>query len=171
MAAAAIAVLCERRGPVFFSSERVGLGGRPFRCHKFRTMTHGAGPSGPLAPKDSSDERITPLGRVLRTWSVDELPQLWNVLAGSMSLVGPRPLPVSEVEHLRAEPDHSRWEEVRHRVRPGLTGLWQTRGRSDLGPEDMARLDVDYVENWSLARDLAVLARTPFAVLSRRGAY
>jgi lipopolysaccharide/colanic/teichoic acid biosynthesis glycosyltransferase len=134
-------------------------------------MTHGAKPAGPLAAKDSLDERVTPLGRVLRMWSVDELPQLWNVLSGSMSLVGPRPLPVHEVDHLRREPDHTHWEEVRHRVRPGLTGLWQTSGRSDLGPEDMARLDVDYVENWTLARDLAILARTPFAVLSRCGAY
>lgn len=171
MAAAAALVALERCGPVFFARERVGLGGRTFRCHKFRTMAHGVEPLAPLADKHPADRRITPLGRVLRTWSLDELPQLWNVLVGEMSLVGPRPLPVGEVEHLKREPEHERWEEVRRRVRPGLTGLWQVNGRSDLDAEDMARLDIDYVENWSLVRDLAILARTPLAVLSRRGAY
>jgi lipopolysaccharide/colanic/teichoic acid biosynthesis glycosyltransferase len=171
MAATAVAVWARGGRPVFYASVRVGRGGKAFRCYKFRTMTHGARPSGPLAAKNSLDERVTHLGRVLRVWSIDELPQLWNVLAGSMSLVGPRPLPVSEVEHLRSEPEHARWAEVRHRVRPGLTGLWQTSGRSDLGPEDMARLDSDYAENWSLGRDLVILAKTPFVVLGRRGAY
>ncbi len=113
----------------------------------------------------TDDPRITKPGRFLRRFSIDELPQLWNVLWGDMSLVGPRPALPHEVARLTEE------EKLRHRVRPGLTGLWQVSGRANLTREDAARLDLYYVENWSLAQDLLILARTARAVLSSDGAY
>jgi exopolysaccharide biosynthesis polyprenyl glycosylphosphotransferase len=163
-------------GPVFFRQERVGLRGSTFRMHKFRTMAMDAEErlgelehlnehdGGPMF-KIRDDPRVTPLGRVLRRWSLDELPQLLDVLAGSMSLVGPRPPLLSEVERYE--------HEVRRRllVKPGITGLWQVSGRSDLSWEDTVRTDLSYVENWHLGLDLMIILRTLRAVLARSGAY
>jgi exopolysaccharide biosynthesis polyprenyl glycosylphosphotransferase len=163
-------------GPVLFRQERVGLGGRTFRMRKFRTMTEDAEErlgelehlnehaGGPLF-KIREDPRVTPVGRVLRRWSLDELPQLLDVLGGSMSLVGPRPPLLREVEQYESD--------VRRRllVKPGITGLWQVSGRSDLSWEESVRIDLSYVENWHLGLDLSIVLRTVWAVLRRSGAY
>jgi exopolysaccharide biosynthesis polyprenyl glycosylphosphotransferase len=162
-------------GGVLYRQERIGLGQRPFRCLKFRTMYSGADSAaadlrsqgdtdGPLF-KMRTDPRVTPVGRVLRRFSLDELPQLFNVLGGSMSLVGPRPPLPDEV----AEYGH----DVRRRllVKPGMTGLWQVSGRSDLTWAESVRLDLYYVENWSPLLDLQIIARTAIAVAGGRGAY
>jgi lipopolysaccharide/colanic/teichoic acid biosynthesis glycosyltransferase len=115
--------------------------------------------------KAADDPRVTAFGSWLRRWSIDELPQLWNVIRGDMSLVGPRPLPVNEDRRI-GEDFHARYE-----VRPGITGPWQVLGRSDIPFEDMVRLDYTYVMNWSLTEDVKVLVRTVSAVFQRRGAY
>lgn len=158
--------------PVLFSQTRVGRDGRAFRIWKLRTMrrTPGAlevdaGLQRLQPAKGRGDPRVTPLGRWLRRFSIDELPQLWNVLRGEMSLVGPRPLLPDEVTQV-ADPDRCRFH-----VRPGMTGLWQVSGRADLPLAEGARLDRYYVENWSAALDVAVLCRTAGAVLGGRGAY
>jgi exopolysaccharide biosynthesis polyprenyl glycosylphosphotransferase len=171
--AIAIAIRVSGDGPVLFSQERVGKGGRTFRLYKFRSMRVGAesdlaalvNESDGVLFKMRQDPRITPMGRWLRRHSLDELPQLFNVLAGQMSLVGPRPpLPVEVAQY---------GDDVRRRlvVKPGLTGLWQVSGRSDLSWEESVRLDLRYVENWSLALDLQILWRTVFAVAKSSGAY
>jgi exopolysaccharide biosynthesis polyprenyl glycosylphosphotransferase len=163
------------RGPVLFRQVRVGEGGRTFRMLKFRTMVDGAEDlvdglsllnesDGPLF-KIREDPRVTPVGRWLRRLSLDELPQLVNVLRGEMSLVGPRPPLVSEVETY--DDDVVR----RLRVKPGITGLWQVSGRSDLSWEDSVLLDLRYVDNWSPAMDLMILWKTLRAVMAVRGAY
>ena len=159
-------------GPAMFRQTRVGRDGREFRLWKFRTMVAGADKvvlehndvDGPLF-KLRADPRVTAVGRVLRRWSLDELPQLINVLLGHMSLVGPRPPVPSEVEKYG--------DDVRRRllVKPGLTGLWQVSGRSDLPWEECVRLDLRYVENWSVSLDLLILARTLVAVVRGSGAY
>jgi lipopolysaccharide/colanic/teichoic acid biosynthesis glycosyltransferase len=150
----------------------VGRDGRVFRIWKLRTMVDGAGSivvqgndADGLLFKLREDPRVTPVGRFLRRWSLDELPQLLNVVGGSMALVGPRPPLPSEVAEYG--------DEVRRRllVRPGLTGLWQVSGRSDLPWEEAVRLDLQYVENWSLSLDLTIMLRTLSAVLRRQGAY
>lgn len=173
-----IAVMIKRdsAGPVFFTQDRVGEGGRMFRMIKFRTMVVDA--EARLAELEAAgheanatlfkmrtDPRITRVGAVLRRFSLDELPQLFNVLRGEMSLVGPRPPLTSEVD--RYESDAVR----RLRVRPGMTGLWQVSGRSDLSWGDSVRLDLWYVDNWSLALDAQILVRTAEAVVRGRGAY
>ncbi|WP_432558149.1 sugar transferase [Granulicoccus sp. GXG6511] len=169
------------RGPVFFRQERVGLDGKPFRMTKFRSMVVNAEKirndaawlasteavnedSGPLV-KIRNDPRITPLGTFLRKYSLDELPQLFDVLRGDMSLVGPRPPLPSEVAVYDAD--------VRRRllVKPGMTGLWQINGRSELSWEESVRFDLYYVENWSIVSDLIILGRTGKAVLAGSGAY
>ena len=162
----------EDRGPVFFTQRRVGQGGRSFVMAKFRTMQVGAEQARPQANdadgplfKLRDDPRVTQVGRFLRRTSLDELPQLGNVLRGEMSLVGPRPPLESEV---------AAYEEDVHRrllVKPGLTGLWQVSGRSDLSWEDSVRLDLYYVENWSFTSDLRILWRTLRAMRESRGAY
>lgn len=163
-------------GPVFYKQERIGLNGKPFRIFKFRTMRVGAdkelkallekqGTSTQPLFKVENDPRITPVGRVLRKYSLDELPQFFNVLNGSMSLVGPRPQIADEV---------ALYDEAAARrllVKPGITGLWQVSGRSDLDWNETVRLDLFYVENWSLAADLVILWKTVRAVLARDGAY
>src|SRR5690606_5096305 len=171
----AIAVKLDSPGPVLFRQVRVGLGGRQFNVYKFRTMAVAADKmlarraardeTAGLLFKMRNDPRVTRVGRVLRKWSLDELPQLLNVLRGDMSLVGPRPPLPSEVA--RYNGDVAR----RLLVKPGMTGLWQVSGRSDLSWEDGIRLDLYYVENWSLAVDLTILWKTIGAVLQRRGAY
>lgn len=175
MAVVAVAVRVTSPGPVLFRQDRVGRDGRTFRMLKFRSMRDGAdreravlaGPSdgdGVLF-KLHDDPRVTPVGRVLRRLSLDELPQLFNVLAGQMSLVGPRPPLPAEVSKYEARVRR------RLRVKPGLTGLWQVGGRSDLSWEEGVRLDVYYAENWTVFGDLLILARTAKAVVTGRGAY
>ena len=169
-------VYCTSRGPALFLQTRVGKDGKTFRIVKFRTMHVGAEDRlAELAHRNESadgllfkirdDPRVTPVGRVLRRLSIDELPQLLNIMTGSMSLVGPRPPLPSEVEQYGYEVSR------RLLVKPGLTGLWQISGRSDLSWEESVRLDLRYIENWSLALDLAVLVKTARAVLRPTGAY
>ncbi|MEV0806146.1 sugar transferase [Micromonospora sp. NPDC050200] len=174
-AAVALAVRLDSRGPVLFRQTRVGRGGREFGVLKFRTMVVNAdalldelavrNETDGLLFKMRDDPRVTRVGRLLRKWSLDELPQLVNVLLGQMSLVGPRPPLPAEVA--RYDGDVAR----RLLVKPGMTGLWQVSGRSDLSWEDGIRLDLYYVENWSLAADLTILWKTFGAVLRGRGAY
>ena len=171
----ALMVRLEDRGPVLYRQTRVGKEGRAFQMLKFRSMVvnaehrlhelaaHNEG-AGPLF-KMRSDPRVTKIGALLRRYSLDELPQLFNVLAGSMSLVGPRPPLPTEVA--RYGPDAQR----RLKVKPGLTGLWQISGRSNLSWTESVRLDLRYVENWSLAMDLAILWKTLGAVMRGEGAY
>ncbi|MEH0842898.1 sugar transferase [Micromonospora sp. CPCC 205711] len=171
----ALAIRLDSRGPVLFRQVRVGQGGQEFGVLKFRTMVANAdallaelaarNESDGLMFKMRDDPRVTRVGRLLRKWSLDELPQLVNVLLGQMSLVGPRPPLPSEVA--RYDGDVAR----RLLVKPGMTGLWQVSGRSDLSWEDGIRLDLYYVENWSLAADLTILWKTFGAVLRSRGAY
>lgn len=162
-----LAVRLTSPGPALFTQPRVGRSGELFRIVKLRTMVHGA--EAELAdggPKVPGDPRITGIGRWLRRWSLDELPNLLNVLRGDMSLVGPRPdLPGGVVS--TAGPEAAR----RLDVRPGLTGLWQVSGRSALGLDDRVHLDVRYVDEWSLGLDARILARTLVAVVRGTGAY
>jgi exopolysaccharide biosynthesis polyprenyl glycosylphosphotransferase len=171
----ALLVKATSRGPVFYADTRVGLREQPFRMLKFRTMVEGAArrqaaleaaneASGALF-KIRDDPRVTRVGRVLRRFSLDEVPNVVNVLRGEMSLVGPRPLPLRD--HTRLEP----WHRRRSNVLPGMTGLWQIAGRSDLSFDDLVRLDFYYLENWSLWLDITILVKTIPAVLVRRGAY
>ncbi|MEZ4235161.1 MAG: sugar transferase [Myxococcota bacterium] len=167
IAAAALAVRLGDGGPALFRQVRVGRDGRPFTMLKLRTMATGAEAHAPRRPprfKRRGDPRVTPGGRVLRRLSIDELPQLVNVLRGEMSLVGPRPPLPSEVRW------HGRWHRARQSVPPGITGLWQVSGRADLPFERWIEYDLHYVERWSLWLDLALLARTVPAVLHGRGA-
>lgn len=170
----AVAVKATSPGPILFCQMRGGLNGRPFRMLKFRTMKCGAEAEresllaanemdGPVF-KLSNDPRVTSLGRILRRTSVDELPQLVNVLLGQMSLVGPRPLPVVEARELDGV--HRR----RMSVRPGITGLWQVSGRNDLTFQEWMALDLQYIDNWNLGLDAIILLRTIPAILSARGA-
>jgi len=172
--AAAVAIRLTSRGSVLFRQERCGLRGRRFEVLKFRTMVHGADAlkdavahlnvmDGP-AFKAPDDPRITRVGRLLRRWSIDELPQLVNVLRGDMSLVGPRPSVPEEVEHY--EP----WQRRRLAMKPGITCLWQISGRSELDFATWMELDLAYIDSWSLWLDLRILLLTVPAVLSRRGA-
>jgi len=154
LAAAAFAVRATMGRPVLFSQVRPGRGGQPFTVHKLRTMSPGTG---------DDAARLTPLGRLLRAASVDELPQLWNVLRGDMSLVGPRPLLMAYLA--RYTPEQAR----RHDVLPGITGWAQIHGRNALSHEEKFRLDVWYVDHWSLALDARILAATVWRVLSRSG--
>jgi exopolysaccharide biosynthesis polyprenyl glycosylphosphotransferase len=164
-AAALLVALLDGR-PVVFRQQRIGRYGRPFTMFKLRTMVRGAELAAPPpgASKPLCDPRITPLGRVLRRLSIDELPQLVNVLRGEMSLVGPRPPLPAEVAR------YERWERRRLSVRPGMTGLWQVSGRADLPRDQGTALDLQYVDRWSLWLDVVLLARTVPAVLSGTGA-
>src|SRR5215207_8436605 len=173
--AIAVAVSVTSRGPVLYRSIRPGIGGEPFACFKFRTMRSGADQmqadleslneaSGALF-KIRRDPRMTRVGRFLRGYSLDELPQLFNVVQGRMSLVGPRPLPQRDFEQLEE------WHKKRYLVLPGLTGLWQVSGRSELDFDDLVRLDFLYLDRWSVGLDLTILLKTIPAVISRRGAF
>jgi exopolysaccharide biosynthesis polyprenyl glycosylphosphotransferase len=170
-----LAVRVTSRGPILYRSRRRGIGRRPFSCLKFRTMHTDAEQrqadleelneaSGALF-KIREDPRLTPIGGLLRRFSLDELPQLINVLRGEMSLVGPRPLPERDYEMLEE------WHRKRYLVLPGITGLWQVSGRAELGFDDLVHLDFLYLEHWSLALDLTILFKTIPAVFSRRGAF
>ncbi|MFP3461288.1 sugar transferase [Arthrobacter globiformis] len=175
MLAVAVWVKLDNAGPVLFKQQRVGIEGRPFQMLKFRSMVvdaekrlaelAGQSEGSGLLFKMKQDPRVTRAGRVLRKFSLDELPQLFNILTGSMSLVGPRPPLPHEVEAYE--------NDVRRRllVKPGLTGLWQVSGRSNLSWQDSVRLDLYYVENWSLAGDFIILLRTVRAVFQSTGAY
>jgi exopolysaccharide biosynthesis polyprenyl glycosylphosphotransferase len=168
LAAIAIAIRLSSRGPVFFRQERVTKGGRIFRMQKFRTMRVDVdSPVDTSAPffKLQSDPRLTPIGRVLRRLSLDELPQFWNVLKGEMSLVGPRPLPADQVAA------NLELLNPRHEVPAGVTGWWQINGRSGVDPDEAIQLDQFYIENWSLSLDLYILLKTFGAVLGQKGAH
>ena len=171
----AAAINLSSRGPVLYSDRRVGLAEQPFEMLKFRTMVRGAEghqadlehaneASGALF-KIRDDPRVTAVGRLLRRFSVDEIPNVLNVLRGEMSLVGPRPLPVRDFDRLEA------WHRRRYNVLPGMTGLWQVAGRSDLTFDDLVRLDFYYLENWSIWLDVTILFKTPWVVVAQRGAY
>jgi lipopolysaccharide/colanic/teichoic acid biosynthesis glycosyltransferase len=173
MAAIALAVRLDSPGPALFCQRRVGRGGQTFALRKFRTMvTSAEGMTAALRAESSDphwlaldrDPRVTRLGRVLRRTSLDELPQLWNVLKGEMSLVGPRPLVEAEDNHVIG------WARRRLDVTPGLTGLWQVLGRTRISFEEMVKLDYLYVTNWSLYEDVRILFKTLPALLTRRGA-
>jgi exopolysaccharide biosynthesis polyprenyl glycosylphosphotransferase len=174
VAAASIANLFTSRGPVFFRQTRVGRDGKPFEIVKLRTMVVDAearkaelmelNESDGALFKIKNDPRITPIGRILRILSLDELPQFWNVLRGEMSVVGPRPALPDEVEKWPADVHE------RLRVLPGITGMWQVSGRSDASFDQYKRLDLYYVDNWSILHDLTIVAKTFGAVVSSRGA-
>ncbi len=176
----AILVRMTSAGPVLYSSRRVGKGGRYFTFWKFRSMYVGGPGRSELAPwneksghifKMRRDPRVTPIGRILRRLSLDELPQLFNVLAGDMSLVGPRPLPAEDLDPDGMSQKFAEWATERSMVRPGITGLWQVRGRSELPFTKMMELDIEYIRNWSISLDLGILFATPRAILSGVGAY
>jgi exopolysaccharide biosynthesis polyprenyl glycosylphosphotransferase len=173
--AIAAAVRLSSRGPVFYSDRRVGVNETEFGMRKFRTMYMDApqrqaelealNEAGGALFKIREDPRVTPVGRVLRRFSLDEVPNVINVLRGEMSLVGPRPLPLRDHRLLEE------WHRKRNLVLPGMTGLWQISGRSSLSFDDLVRLDFYYLDNWSLGLDISILAKTLPAVLARRGAY
>jgi exopolysaccharide biosynthesis polyprenyl glycosylphosphotransferase len=175
MALAAAAIKLSSRGPVFYRSMRPGIGGRPFPCLKFRTMVQGAehlqerleehNEVGGALFKMRDDPRVTRVGRFLRRWSLDELPQLFNVIRGQMSLVGPRPLPQRDYDRL------DDWHRKRYLVLPGMTGLWQVSGRSELDFDELVRLDFLYLERWSVFLDLTIMLKTIPAVFRTRGAW
>ena len=171
----AAAIKLDSRGPVLYRDRRIGVGEREFGMLKFRTMVQGAAEqqavleeqneAGGALFKIRDDPRVTRVGRVLRRLSLDELPQVLNVLGGEMSLVGPRPLPLRDYRQLEA------WHRKRYNVLPGITGLWQISGRSNLTFDDLVRLDFYYIENWSIWLDISILVKTLPAVLAGRGAY
>jgi exopolysaccharide biosynthesis polyprenyl glycosylphosphotransferase len=172
----ALLIKLESAGPVFFTQERVGYNKRRFKILKFRTMVadsdkqqealeHLNEADGPVF-KIKNDPRITRLGWFLRRFSIDELPQLLNVLKGDMSLVGPRPLPVRDVERIEL-----RWHKRRFSIKPGITCLWQVNGRSNIGFDDWVRMDLEYIDQWSLALDFRILVKTLPAVFLGPGAY
>ena len=174
--ASAIAIKLTSKGPVFYGSERIGLDGKPFKMLKFRTMVDGADTqldrllalnesAGGMLFKIRQDPRVTPVGRILRRFSIDELPQFINVLKQEISVVGPRPPLRREVAKYNGD--------VKRRmlIKPGVTGLWQVSGRSDLSWDESVRLDLSYVDNWSMAGDLMIIAKTLKVVLASDGAY
>jgi len=174
LALIALAVKIDSRGSILYRSMRPGIGGQPFACLKFRTMAAGADAMqhklevhnevGGAIFKMREDPRVTRVGKLLRRWSLDELPQLFNVLRGEMSLVGPRPLPQRDYDRLED------WHRKRYLVLPGLTGLWQVSGRSDASDEQRFSLDLFYIEHWSLGLDLEIILKTVPAMLGK-GAY
>jgi exopolysaccharide biosynthesis polyprenyl glycosylphosphotransferase len=172
--AAALAVRLSSPGPVLYRQDRVGLNGRVFKILKFRSMYADADRrlaelrahnemDGPVF-KMANDPRMTPVGRWLRRYSLDELPQLWNVLVGEMSLVGPRPPIPDEVQA------YERWQRRRLSMKSGITCLWQVEGRNDIDFETWMKLDMEYIDNWSLALDMKILLKTIPVVLLARGA-
>ncbi len=171
----AAAIKLDSRGPIFFVDRRIGVGEGEFGMLKFRTMVAGAAArQGELESENEAegalfkirdDPRVTRVGRFLRRFSLDEIPQVGNVLKGEMSLVGPRPLPLRDHQLLQD------WHRARYRVLPGMTGLWQISGRSGLSFDDLVRLDFTYLENWSIWLDISIIVKTIPAVITRRGAY
>ena len=176
----ALLVKVTSRGPVFFKAPRVGRGGRYFTFLKFRSMYHEEdgrqrvrqeNELGGHVFKMRNDPRVTPLGRFMRRYSLDELPQFFNVLRGEMSLVGPRPLPAEDLDPDGQSRDFYTWSEQRSAVLPGITGLWQISGRSELQFDQWVELDLSYIRNWSLKLDLKILLETPLVVVTAKGAY
>jgi exopolysaccharide biosynthesis polyprenyl glycosylphosphotransferase len=175
LAVIALAIKLDSRGPVLYRSPRPGIGGRAFDCLKFRTMQQDAdrlqdeledrNEAGGAIFKIRDDPRVTRVGRLLRRWSLDELPQLFNVLRNEMSLVGPRPLPERDYARL------DEWHRKRYLVLPGMTGLWQVSGRSELDFDELVRLDFLYLERWSVFLDFTILLKTIPAVVRSRGAW
>ena len=173
--ALALMIKLSSAGSVFYADSRIGLGQQPFEMLKFRTMVAGASEEQGALEDDNEasgalfkirdDPRVTSVGRVLRRLSIDEIPNVINVLRGEMSLIGPRPLPLRDYSQLEE------WHRRRYNVLPGMTGLWQVAGRSDLTFDDLVRLDFYYIENWSIWLDISILLKTPGAVLARKGAY
>jgi exopolysaccharide biosynthesis polyprenyl glycosylphosphotransferase len=171
----ALAIKLDSRGPVIFVDRRIGVGEREFGMLKFRTMVADASALQPGLEDDNEaggalfkireDPRVTRVGRFLRRFSLDEIPQVVNVLKGEMSLVGPRPLPLRDYQLLED------WHRRRYAVLPGMTGLWQISGRSGLTFDDLVRLDFTYIENWSIWLDISIIVKTIPAVITRRGAY
>ena len=160
MAGTAIAVRFRHGSPIIFAQERPGLGGKIFRMYKFRTMTDQRDETGQMLP---DADRMTKLGRFLRASSLDELPELWNVILGDMSLVGPRPLLVEYLDYYT--PEQAR----RHEVKPGITGWAQVKGRNSISWEEKFKLDVDYVDNVNLRKDLEICIRTVWSLCRREG--
>jgi len=163
-------------GPVFFTQERIGFNKRPFRLIKFRTMVDGSDQQqhmlehlneveGPVF-KIKNDPRVTRVGRLLRRFSIDELPQLVNVLKGDMSLVGPRPLPLRDFDRFDTQ-----WHKRRLSVKPGMTCLWQVNGRSNVTFDHWVQMDLEYIDNWSLGLDMKILLKTIPAIMKGSGAY
>jgi exopolysaccharide biosynthesis polyprenyl glycosylphosphotransferase len=176
LALAALLIKIDSPGPILFRQERIGLNKRRFQLLKFRTMVVGADQqqhgmeqlneaNGPVF-KIKDDPRITRLGKFLRRYSIDELPQLFNVLNGDMSLVGPRPLPVRDVERINVQ-----WHKRRFSVKPGITCLWQVNGRSDVSFDHWVQLDLEYIDKWCLGLDIKILIKTVPVVLRGSGAY
>ncbi len=173
--AVSILIKLDSRGHVFFVQKRVGRGGKEFNMYKFRSMIDGAETAlSDIADKNEAkghifkmknDPRVTRVGKFLRKWSLDELPQLFNVIKGDMSFVGPRPPIPSEVAL------YNSWHKKRLQITPGITGLWQTNGRSDLSFDEMVKLDIYYIESWSLWQDIKILMKTVPVVLFAKGAY
>lgn len=176
LALVALLIRLDSPGPVFYIQQRVGLNRRRFRLFKFRTMAVGADAQQPMLEslneaegpvfKIKDDPRITRIGRILRRYSLDELPQLFNVFKGEMSLVGPRPLPIRDIERIDA-----RWHKRRLSVKPGVTCLWQVNGRSDVSFDHWVRMDLEYIDKWSLGLDMKILLKTIPAVVKGSGAY
>lgn len=161
MACIAVAIKLDSPGPILFRQERLGQNGNVFTMLKFRSMVVGAGNG--MVQNSRRDPRVTRVGAFLRKWSLDELPQLYNVLKGDMSLVGPRP------DRVFRWPEYAEFERIRLRVRPGITGWSQVNGRNMISWEERYKLDAEYVQNWSLRLDLAILIRTMATVLRREG--
>ena len=164
LALIAIVIRIESKGPAVFKQQRAGKNGKPFTFYKFRTMRVDADPYGP-SPKSGHDPRLTKTGRLLREYSLDELPQLFNILRGDMSVVGPRPLYISQM------PEWSERQKRRLLVKPGLTGLAQVSGRAELTREEKLDLDVKYVETAGVLTDIKILWATIAHVLKRKGVY
>jgi lipopolysaccharide/colanic/teichoic acid biosynthesis glycosyltransferase len=165
LALCAVAIALESGRPILYVDERIGLGGHPFRAMKFRTMVVGALDQGLGRLVSVKDPRITRVGRAMRRWSLDELPQLFNVIAGDMSIVGPRPTYAEQVARYNAR------DKGRLRVKPGITGLAQVSGRNDLSWRERIDRDLAYIERLSPAEDLGILLRTPLVVLRGIGLY
>jgi exopolysaccharide biosynthesis polyprenyl glycosylphosphotransferase len=176
LAAVILLIRLDSPGPIFFAQERVGFNKRRFRILKFRTMVDGSDhqqqmleelneAEGPVF-KIKNDPRVTRVGRFLRRFSIDELPQLFNVLKGEMSLVGPRPLPIRDVKRIDVQ-----WHKRRFSIKPGITCLWQVNGRSNIGFDEWVRLDLDYIDRWSLGLDMKILMKTIPVVFRGSGAY
>ncbi len=175
-------IAIESEGSPIYRQWRKGYGGKPFQIYKFRTMRNNSHPIRTIMIKqDSNDEiifkfkddkRITRIGRYLRDYSLDELPQLINVIKGEMSLIGARPFSLEVFDRIPAiYPEFQRWMNDRHQMLPGMTGLWQVSGRNDLPTDELIRLDLEYVNNWTFGRDLGIFLLTIPVVLKKKGAY
>jgi exopolysaccharide biosynthesis polyprenyl glycosylphosphotransferase len=179
--AVALAIRLSEGKPVVYTQQRSGKGGESFPMYKFRSMVvdaehqrrdlQPANESDGVLFKIKKDPRVTPLGGWLRKWSIDELPQIVNVLKGEMNLVGPRPLPIADLEGIESNPELMYWFTQRSKVKPGITGSWQVTERGSLKTEDMVRLDIEYIQNWSLTSDLVLLIRTIPALIHGRDSH